>query len=293
MIASQLAEETVQVALISSGTHPNLARHFGMKPAEADALLNHGFGVISAEMPRASAAAAVPVLTALGLQVALLPKNVEPAVALFDLSIRLKHADAIHLVRSTLARLGWTGNVALEDFRGPAGFEIDGLPRAKADDYLAALRVLRGVSATLSAQSSAIYDVFAPSTGLGTDMAQILRHLSVMACSAKDHCPQIAVSLDRHMLKCLLARFPNAGLIGVNQAFQRYHLTLTASGRISIQELADFLATRGCSVAEMNEAVASRRGFRLESGLTRTAAKQFVADYAMIGMTVRADLVLG
>lgn len=295
MTVSHLAEETVQVALISPGTHANLASghlasHFGMEPAEAGALLHRGFGVIAAEVPRATAAAALPVLTALGLHVELLPKNVEPAVALFDLSIRLQQVDAVHLVSTTLARLGWTGAVTPEDFCGPAGFEIDGLPRAKAEHYLARLRALSGVSATLSAQSNAIYDVFAPSTGLGQDMAQILRHFSVLACSAQDLCPQIAVGLDRRMLKCLLARFPNAGMIGVNQAFQRYHLTLTASGGISIQELADFLATRGCSVAKMNEAVASRRGLRLESGLTRTAAKQFVADYATIGVTVRADL---
>lgn len=297
MIASQLAEETVQVALISSGTHANLAcghlgRHFGMKLADAEVLLHRGFGVISAEMPRATAAAALPVLTALGLQVALLPKNAEPPVELSDLSIRLKQADAIHRVRSTLARLGWTGDVTPADFCGPAGFVMNDLPRGKAEDYRAALRALAGVSATLSAQSSAVYDVFAPS-GFGQDMTQILRHLSAMSCSAEDLCPQIAVSLDRHMLKRLLARFPNAGLIGVNQAFQRYHLTLTAPGRISIQELADFLATRGCSVAQMNEAVASRRGMRLESGLTRTAAKQFVADYATIGIIVRADLARG
>jgi hypothetical protein len=296
MVSSQLAEETVQVALMSSGPHANLAidhlcRHFGLKTSEAEALLARGCGVISPDVPRATAGAAIPVLSALGLQVALLPKTAEPIVERFDLSLRLKDADALHLVRPALKRLGWTGDVSSAEFRGPAGLEIVGLPRAKAEEYSGALRSLSGVNVTLCPQSNAAYDVFAPTNGLGRDMAQILTHISVLACSAMDNCPPIAINLDRRMLNRLLARFPKAGLIGVNQAFQRYHLTLTGPGRISSRDLVDFLATRGCSAAATTEAVAARRGLRLESMLTRAAARQFVADYAMIGMTVRADLV--
>ncbi len=298
MIPSQLADETVQVALISSGSHANLAighlkRHFGLMITEAEALLARGHGVIASNVPRDVAKMALPILAALGVQVALLPKAAEPMAEKFDLSVRLKNAEAIRLVRPMFKRLGRMAEVSAEDFQGPAGLEIGGLTRAKAEDHYTALRGLPGVGVTLCPQSGAIYDVFAPAHGLGAEMAQVLKHVSVLACSAKDLCPQIAVNLDRHMLNCLLARFPKAGLIGVNQAFQRYHLTLTAPGRISIQELADFLATRGCSAAEMAEAIASRRGLRLESGLTRAAATQFVSDYAMIGMTVRADLVRG
>ncbi len=294
-MSSQRIVETVQVALISSGPHANLAtghlaRHFGLKIAEAEALLTRGCGVLAQDIPRATARAAIPVLAALGLHVELVTKNAEPMIERFDLSVRLKKTEAIHLVRSTLARLGRPGDVSTADFRGPAGLEIAGLPRAKAEDCCAALRALPGVSVTQCGQSGAAYDVFAPINGLGAEMAQILRHISVLACSAKDHCPQIAVNLDRHMLTCILARFPKAGLIGVNQAFQRYHLTLTGPGRMSGRDLADFLATRGCSSADTIEAVTARRALRLESGLTRAAAKQFVADYAMIGMTVRADL---
>jgi hypothetical protein len=298
MTSSQLAEETVQVALISSGNHANLAighlsRHFGLRITEAEALLARGCGVIAPEMSRAAAGAAIPVLTALGLQIALVPKNAEPVVERFDLSIRLQEAAAIDLVRPTLKRHGWGYEVAPEDFRGPAGLEITGLTRAKAEDFCAALRSLRGVGVTPCPQSGAAYDVFAPTSGLGSDMAQILRYISVLACSAKDHCPPLAVDLDRRMLASLLARFPKAGLIGVNQAFQRFHLTLTGTGRLSGREVADFLATRGRSLVETTEVVSARRGLRLECGLTRAAARQFVADYAMIGMTVRADLVHG
>lgn len=298
MTSSQLAEDTVQVTLVSSGSHANLAighlkQHFGLKITEAEALLARGCGVIASDVPRVAAKTALPVLSALGLHVALLPKTAEPTVERFDLSIRLKAAEAMHLVGTTLKRLGWAGDATPADFCGPAGLEIDGLPRAKAEDYAAALRALRGVGVTVSPQNGAAYDVFAPTNGLGQDMAQILRHISVLACSAKDHCSPVAVDLDRHMLTCLLARFPKAGLIGVNQAFQRFHLTLTGPGRMSSRDLVDFLATRGCSAAETAEAVVARRSLRLETGLNRAAAKQFVADYAMIGMTVRADLVHG
>lgn len=296
MISPQLAEDAVQVALLSSGTHAGLARgllrqHFGLNSAEAEALLIRGRGVIAKAVSRAEARAALPVLAALGLQVAILPLDAEPAVERFDLSVRLKDQEAIFAARQALRRLGWGMDAASVDFRGPAGLEITGLARAKAEDYAAAMRAVPGVGVTLSAQSTAMYDLFGPTRGLGADMARVLKHISVLSCSALDHCPPIAVDLDRRMMAYLLARFPSAGLIGVNQAFQRYHLTLTGLGNISKKDLTDFLATRGYAAAEAAKALSSRSGLRLETGLTRAAAKQFIADYAMIGMTVRADLV--
>ena len=298
MVSSQLAEETVQVALMSSGPHAylaigHLARHFGLNQSDAEALLARGCGVIAPKVTRAAAAEAIPVLAALGLRVTILPATADPAVEKFDLSVRLKTADAIHQVRPVLKRLGWADDLAPLDFRGPAGLEITGLTRAKAEDHCAALRTLTAVGVTMCSQSAAAYDVFAPTTGLGQDMAQVLQHISVLACSAPDHCLPIAVDLDRSMLTHLLARFPKAGLIGVNQAFQRYCLTLTGAGRLSKQELSDFLATRDRSATQVAEATPDLRGQRLETGLTRAAAKQFMADYAMIGITVRADLARG
>lgn len=295
MTMPQLAEETVQVALLSCGAHSGLAAmplslHFGLPLAEAEALLVKGHGVIAARMPKDRACAAIPLLAALGLRLAVLPPDAAQAEALYDLSLRLTEGVDAVAVQPDLQRLGLVPDATAPDFNGPAGFAICGLPRAKAEHVILALRSLPGVHATLCPQDGAKFDLFAPKVAMRAEMAHVLKYLSDLGCSVRDHWPAFAVGLDRHVLGLVLSRFAPLGLFGVNQAFQRYHLTLTGRGQVSTEDIRNFLATRGLSTSEATRALSGGQGLRIETALPRAAARQFLSDYAQIGLQVRADL---
>lgn len=294
MSAPQLAEDSVQVAFfapceaagLAAGT---LALHLGVTRASAESLLVGGGGVVVARSRAASVRAALPVLAALGVQMALRPAHqaVEPEIC--DLSLHLKAG--LTPAAAGIARLDLT--LPLQDLKnhGPSGWLIEGLPRPRAEEMAAVLRSIPGALVTVAAQIGARYDLFAAGTVIGPAMTALRQHLAMLGCVAHGPSRALATGLDRRTLNHILGRFVHLGLVGVNQAFQRYQLVLTGSGSLTPTELRDFLTTRGACWTAACEAIASGQGWRIEGGLSRAAARQFLSDYAMIGLPARADLM--
>ena len=81
------------------------------------------------------------------------------------------------------------------------------------------------------------------------------------------------------------------GLVCVNQAFQRYNVILTGLGDVSIRDFVDFLTVRGHTPSVAFDGFMHDQGLTIEYALSRKAAEQFVADYAVIGLQVRAEFV--
>lgn len=293
MTLPQLAEDAVQVTLLAPCRHANLAagplaQHFGLSFAAAEALLTLGRGVVASRIKSVDARAAMALLTAMGVQLAIRPVNALPEPEHFDLSLRAPE-DAVSALTVALARLG----IEVVGFVGPAGRVLTGLSQTKAAAMAVTLRAIPGVQATLSAQSSASYDLFAPVAGQCPDLAPLRRHLAHLGCADRGPAAVLASELDRRMLSHILARFPKIGLLGVNQAFQRFDLTLTGQGRLTTPEFQDFLATRATFGGWVRLDLVAGRGIRIETGLSRAAALQFLADYATIGIPARADLIRG
>lgn len=291
MTLPQLADDAVQVTLLAPCRHANLvagplAQHFGLSLAAAEALLTFGRGVIAPRIKAKDARLAMDLLTALGVHVAIRPVGALPEAELFDLSLRASE-DAVAELTAALAAMG----IAADSFGGPSGHVLTGLTQPKAEAMAATLRAIPGVQATPSAQNSARYDLFAPVAGQSPDLSLVRRHLVHLGCGDAGPGAVLASGLDRRMLNQILTRFSGLGLFGVNQAFQRFDLTLTGPGRLTPREFQDFLATRSnFGNWQRHEAVAGK-GVRIETGLPRAAALQFLADYATIGIPARADLI--
>lgn len=296
MRAPQLAEDAVEVVLLARGRHPAIAaglvaQHFGMTEPEAEALLESGHGVITPQMPVAEVRRILPLLATMGVHAALRTPQDQPVARSFDLSLRLLDTNALANVVIVLNGLGVACAMKASVFAAPAGLELNDLSEGRAKGLASALRKLAGLQVTLSRRADALYDIFVRQDGTGADLAPLRHHLSLLGCGATGPGAALATGLNRHILDHVLARFSNGGLCGVNQAFQRYDLRLVGRGRLSLQELQDFLSTRGVGPAEAQLAFASVRGLRVETGLSRAAASQFLSDYASIGLPVRAELV--
>ncbi len=291
-----MPDDLVDVTLVCAGDVAalaalQLARHFGLPCAEAETILAVGRGLVASHVPLKRAKAAVSLMATLGVRLAIVEFGEGPGLEVFDLSMRLTDPGVASSVLQKLRALGFASGDVASKFHGPGGYELCNLTRDRADGLLREMRAFPGVELVCSPQTEARYDVFAGPRGNRRSMALILRHLADIGCHACDPWPALAVGLDRRMLAHLDARFPDHGLICVNHKFQRYDLTLTGLGSVSVQDFADFLTTRGHAPYIALEVVTGRRGLRLESGLTRATALQFLSDYALIGLQVRADFV--
>lgn len=291
MTLPQLADDAVQVTLLAPCRHANLvagplAQHFGLSLAAAEALLTFGRGVIAPRIKAQDARLAMDLLTALGVHVAIRPVGAPPEAEQFDLSLRASE-DAVGELTVALTRLA----IEADCFAGPSGHVLTGLTQAEAEAMAATLRAIPGVQATPSAQNSARYDLFAPAPGQCLDLSLVRRHLVHLGCSDTGPSAALASGLDRRMLNHILSKFPGLGLFGVNQAFQRFDLTLTGPGRLTPHEFQDFLTTRAKFGSWQQIDFTAGQGIRIETGLPRAAALQFLADYATIGIPARADLI--
>ena len=287
----QLADDAVQLTLLAPCRHANLvagplAQHFGLSLAAAEALLTFGRGVIAPRIRAQDARLAMDLLKALGVHVAIGPVGALPEAEKFDLSLRAAE-HAVGELTSALAGFG----IDATNFGGPEGHVLTGLAQSKAEEMAASLRTIPDVQTISSAQSSAQFDLFAPVTSKCPDLSFVRRHLVHLGCGDTGPSAALATGLDRRMLSHILNRFPGLGLFGVNQAFQRFDLTLTGPGLLTPREFQDFLATRAQCGGWQRLETAAGRGIRIETGLPRAAALQFLADYATIGIPARADLI--
>ncbi len=296
MNVPQLAEGTVQVTLLAvSGpaalAAQTLSQHFGLSVKRAESVLNQGHGLIATHMANAAARAVLPLLSALGLQVSILPTGAEPEAERHDLSIRLTNSfHAARLIR-TLHRIVEPGHMTAHWFDGPSGMVLEGLSAAKIEWVAAALRPISGVQLATSKQRVALYDLFCTIETDTTDLIQLRRHLSLLGCPTKGFGDTLASGLDRRSLDHVMARFGQSGVFGINQDFARFDLLVSGKGSLSEQEFADFLITRTGCAPSMVRKITPATPMRIESCLTRTAAQQFLGDYAAIGIPAFARLI--
>jgi hypothetical protein len=60
---------------------------------------------------------------------------------------------------------------------------------------------------------------------------------------------------------------------------------------VSIRDFVDFLTVRGHTPSVAFDGLMQDQGLAIDTALSRKSAEQFVADYTMIGLQVRADFV--
>ena len=296
MAMSQLVNEDVQLSLLATTGHPGLAaelltERFGLSLDYAESVLDRGYGLLVARLAKAQARAALPLLAILGLRVAIQPCESLPPDEFGDVSIRfVEPKNATKLILALARLLGLTGLTA-GSFCGPEGHVLAGLSPAKAEWLGHALRKISGVSVVLSEHQSARFDIFSGAELTEQECMAIRRHLRLLDCSIGGFSGAIGSGMDRRAVERVLARFPDLGLFGVNQAFQRHELLIIGKGTLTQQEFIDFLVTRPVAGKVPARQLLNALPLRVEAFLTRSAAKQFLADYSAIGMQAITRLV--
>jgi hypothetical protein len=123
------------------------------------------------------------------------------------------------------------------------------------------------------------------------DVMAVSKHLRLLGSSAGGMGDALGNGLDRKVLDMVLQKFPDLGLFGANQLFQRHELLIIGKGTLSQREFFDYLATRQVAQSVPVEQLMRTLPLRVESFLTRSSASQFLADYTAIGMQAITRLV--
>ncbi len=296
MTASQMANEDVQVSLLATSRFGGLAaavlaERFGLTLQYAESVLEQGYGLLSPRLDRTRARQALPLLSALGLRVALQPVESMPPDEFCDVSIRLRDSGhAPKLIQLLEGMLG-LGNLNAVSFDGPQGYIVKDLSLARAEWLCHSLRQLNQVYCAISEHQTAFYDLFADRPMARNNHAEVKRQLRLMGCGIGGFGDAVGLGLERRVLDRILAQFPNLGLFGVDRAFQRYELLVTGKGALSGQEFADFMMSRPTIQGIQSRELMGALPLRLENWLTRPAAKQFLGDYGSIGIQAETRLV--
>ena len=256
-------------------------------------MLEQGYGVLSPRFGKAQARAAVPLLSALGLRLAIQPVDALPPDGVCDVSIRLRYLRNALKVTLTLERVLGVSGVNAATFDGPQGHIVGSLSPARAERLCVALRPMAGVYCAISEQQTALYDLFTERKLSVTDHAEIKRMLRLMGCGLGGFGDAVGLGLERPVLARLLRAFPGIGLIGIDRAFQRYELLVVGKGALSAREFADFMLSRPATQAIRPRDLMQALPLRLDSWLTRPAAKQFLADCGSIGIRAETRLLRG
>lgn len=276
MDGERIAEEAVMMMVSSVGSAAalagdTLARALGIEETEAAAVIARGDALVSTA--GRLTAPCLSLLRVLGVRVAELHRG----GARFDLSLRLPDPRQGREVTALCSR----GEQAA--MAGPAGLVM---PDLGAEEARARAQILResGLQVTVAARDGAVHDLFAPAGFVAP--AALTRYLALLGCEASEEA--LACGLEARAADLVLARFGGLGLVCVNQAFQRYDLYITGSGALSCLEAADFLASR--RVVEAHDRLQKGQAIRIETGLSRKLARQFLLDYRHIGLAARLQL---
>jgi hypothetical protein len=221
------------------------------------------------------------VLAALGMQVRLDPTLSLP-MAQASVDVALQPTAGFGPASATrVAQL-----VALEpsavaaEMARPGGLVLRGMSEAEAETLRRGLRRDAGVRLLQSAGPSAIYDAWRR-PGEPVPVSELIR----LGLGGEPATGAVATGLNASTARHLARRLGRYLLI-VNRDFQRFDLRLVGSPGVDPADLRSFLAGRagGGSLRPAGDP-----GL-IDRDLSHGAMRQFAADYAAIGLVVRAEL---
>jgi hypothetical protein len=285
---------------------PTLARHLGISREEAARRLLQIPSVLADHIPADLAHRLAALLSTFGAQVRLeavgngrTPKP--SSAARVDLSIQPLEAARLTNAAKALSLLLPTTFLPQQDrcpkqieaaLAGPGGLILKGLTPVDLTRTRCQLRRVEGLLAAKSNPFTALYDLLPDARkmlGFKLDLPVAfladLKRLGLGPCKLTG---AVAARLGDRTRRMLLARYPNLGLLALNQDFQRFDLFLTGARNVSPRELADFLISRSDLPRDTVERMP--RHLKIETGLTRANALAFQSDYAALGLETCARL---
>ena len=232
-------------------------------------------------------------LTAFGFRVRLdpthsaaIPPGLARGEARRDVALQPTTPDemALMVLAGRLGRLlPMPADAVREELDGPEGLVLRDVPQPRIDVLRAALRRDRAVRVVVSDEAVATFDAFRV-PGRSVPGGDLVR-LGLSRCKFSG---AVAAGMN-HATAQHLAQRAGGRLLIANRDFQRFDLVLMAAPGLAPKELAGFLDAR--PQARASEGSAGPR--LVERGLGHDMARQFVADYAVIGLEVQALLRRG
>ncbi len=222
-------------------------------------------------------------LTALGMQVRLDPTlspMQQPTAVLSDVAVQAKARPTAEQASRLAAAVMLPEDEVLARLRCVEGLVLRDRAASQIEALRRALRRERGLRVIVSPQTTDICDAFRRD-GAPRPVTEIVR-LGLGPCRLTG---AIASGMNRATAACLLRRTGETLLV-LDRAFQRFDLYLVAAHGMDEHDLERFLASR--PTTGVDRAIGGNR--RLDGDLSRKAALQFIADYAAIGLDVRANL---
>ncbi|MGP3696727.1 hypothetical protein [Rhodobacter sp. NSM] len=264
-----------------------ISRHLGLERPLVSRLLAQEGAVLSEGMPAAAAERLSPLLAALGVIVRLDPTGAPEEPLVVDVAVQPLRPTS----EATLARLATHLRQEPEAIRaalaGRQGLLLS-LCQSDAEALRHAFRRDGSLRIALSSLHTARYDLFLkPGCAMSAGLQKLLRQLGLAPCLFSG---AVGAALDARTARLVLARHGDI-VEALNRDFQRFDLFLAEGHDISRPDIADFLATRVRVEPKRLMSPHRAQDIRLESGLSRAAARRFHADYAAIGLETRIELV--
>ncbi|MBZ4689628.1 MAG: hypothetical protein JG765_879 [Cereibacter sp.] len=285
MTATVSTENKLRITLVSASSPAGLAAgllssHLPLTRAEAALRLSRQPSVLAEAAPACVARRLQALMAALGLRVRLDDPATRGTADRVDLWFQANDEAAPAAVARLADHLGLAGTEVAQALHSPAGLVV-ATTAPRAADLRRALRRERSLRSAVSDPAVAIYDLFLlPGLKPTEGLVRLLGRLGSAECSFSG---AIAGALDARSAALVQAR--HGGLVqAINRDFQRFDLYLTGRSGVTAQELADFFATRCPEPRERLMTLEALGPLRIESGLTRSAASQFISDYAAFGI---------
>jgi hypothetical protein len=263
---------------------PFIAGKLGIEPARVAAQLASLPAVLAEALPDREARDLATMLSLIGLPVRLDPALSDRPVAAeaVDMAIHLAEgADRTAAVAALARVLGGAADPAALD--RASGLVLTGLAAAEQARIGRALTAAGGLRVTVSARSSAVYDLFAPRS---PRLCAEISRLGLGRCRLSG---ALAGALNLTTARRLLALAGPAAVL-IDRAFQRHDLWLQAAPGLSRAELLAFLETRPGADRTLLRRTATGHALRLDADLARPMAARFIEDYAAIGIDARARM---
>jgi hypothetical protein len=286
MSATLRTDETFRVTVTAASPAAPLAILFiagklGIEPARVAEQLVSLPAVLAEALPDQDARRMAAMLSLMGVQVRLDPalSIAAPPPDLAEMALQLAEgADRVAVVTRLQRVLGPDAELAGLDQAG--GLVLAGMRPDERRQIARALRRAAGLRITVSDPDTAVYDLFARRT---PRLASAVSQLGLAACRFSG---AVATGVNRATGRVLLGR-AGPGALLIDRAFQRFDLVLHAAPGLMPADLAAFLETRpGVDLKSPD----GTTGARLDADLSRESAIGFAADYAAIGIEVRARL---
>lgn len=267
-----------------------LSRHMGLSERAVLARLSQGGRVVAEGLAMESARKLCGILTVAGLPCRVEPVGDRGGEERLDVCLFSREAGFARLIAPRMAALlGRSAADVAAALLSSCGLVAEHLPMPMFMNLRKIAREDRRLGLICLSPDEALFDLFAVQADRPLPVA-LRRDLSVLGFRGCEVTGAVASGLDRRLRDHVLARHEGA-VFALDRSFQRFDLYMVDTGDLCPDDLRSFLLTRALPYAALSALSKGEQKLRIETGLGARVVRQFMADYAAIGVTTEVRLV--